>query len=73
MGSPLDFTCFVGASTFAAGWLGHAASLWWRQRHGMGAAAGSVLHQSLCQHLYGTSTGPYVTMSSAMAEERLWQ
>ena len=70
---PLEFTCLVGASSFAAGWLGHSCfpSVGaQRGRRFRGGVAGS-LHWSLCEDLHGTSAGPYLELCTSMKEDDL--
>eukprot|EP00435_Cladocopium_sp_Y103_P030057 s4332_g7.t1 len=68
----LELTCLVGASSFAAGWLGRS---WFPPSVGApsgrrfrGLVAGS-LHQSLCEDLHGTSAGPYLNLCNSMPQD----
>ncbi|CAK9078645.1 unnamed protein product [Durusdinium trenchii] len=75
-----EFTCLVGAGAFIAGWLGHRWLGGW-QKETRKAMAGPVilpastfaepepLHQSLCKHVHGTSTGPYCHFSCGLKED----
>ena len=68
---PLELTCLVGASSFAAGWLGRR---WFpsvgapTERCFRGSVAGS-LHRRLCEDLHGTSAGPYLKLCTSMKED----
>lgn len=68
---PLELTCLVGASSFAAGWLGRR---WFpsvgapTERCFRGSVAGS-LHRRLCEDLQGTSAGPYLKLCTSMKED----
>ena len=67
------FACFVGSAAFGAGWFTRG---WFSARRGSPEAAGaepvqlgSALHGRLCEHLHGTSTGPYGCISNKTMKE----